>query len=287
MSTEYQAKESLTFDEAIEKLNSLVGLAETKKELAEYFMVLQALTEREALGLPIPNCFSYHLILKGNIGTGKSTVVHLMGQLYKSLGILERGHVITVDRSDLVAGYIGQTAMKTHEVVQKALGGILYIENAPNLVDRGGRGFGSEAVDMLYKCIKEYYGKFIVILSGNSSDFDEFNDHYHFLTLHFPKEFAFEDYNADELIGILKAMCQKTKLELEPNAEAMLYEHFESIYNARGKYFSNAYVVQNVFQRILGKQALRLQKAKADAPEQLTEKMLSSVTAEDVAGAIQ
>ena len=127
MSTEYQAKESLTFDEAIEKLNSLVGLAETKKELAEYFMVLQALTEREALGLPIPNGFSYHLILKGNIGTGKSTVVRLMGQLYKSLGILERGHVLTVDRSDLVAGYIGQTAIKTHEVVQKALGGILYM----------------------------------------------------------------------------------------------------------------------------------------------------------------
>lgn len=275
--------EDLTVEEAMEKLNALTGLTKVKEQVQAYVALMESFYERKKDGLGVPEGFSYHLVFKGNPGTGKTTVARLMGQMFKSIGMLSSGHLVETSRSDLVAGYVGQTAEKTRKVAESALDGVLFVDEAYTLSSGGGNDFGQEAINELLSFMENNRERLIVIIAGYNEPIDKFIESNEGLTTRFTRTIEFEDYNPDELLTIFKGMCKKSQYELEPVAESMLYDHFKKLYANRDKHFGNARTARNLFQFVVEKQALRLQKMKAKAPDQITIDMKKRFTVEDVA----
>lgn len=254
--TEEEMEESL--DDLLEELNSLVGLEAVKKEVNSLVNLIQIRKIREERGMKQPS-MSLHLVFSGNPGTGKTTVARLLSKIYKKLGVLSKGHLIETDRSGLVGGYLGQTAIKTQEVIQSAMGGILFIDEAYTLAPKTkDDAYGQEAIDTILKAMEDHRDDLIVIVAGYPGLMDNFIHSNPGLESRFNKYIFFEDYNPDELYGIFISMCENSSLKLDSKADEYLKGLCEDLYNTRGDNFANGRQIRNLFENVLTAQANRL-----------------------------
>ena len=226
-------------------------------------------------GLPTAD-MSLHMVFSGNPGTGKTTIARLMARVYHSLGILSKGQLVEVDRSGLVAGYVGQTAIKTRKVIDSALGGVLFIDEAYALNGGGANDFGQEAIDTLLKAMEDHRDDLVVIVAGYDGLMDEFIHSNPGLESRFNRFLHFADYTAEELLAIFRMQCEKGCYILEPEAEAPLRSLLERRM-ADAASFGNARGVRNLFEQILVRQAGRLAGQASVNREDLTR-----ITAADV-----
>lgn len=249
--------------ESLAELNALTGLDNIKVEVNEMVKLVRFYQET---GKDILNKFSLHTVFTGNPGTGKTTVARILSRLYKGLGILEKGHLVEVDREGLVAGYVGQTAIKTGEKINEAMGGILFIDEAYSLAREHGaqHDFGGEAIASLLKRMEDNRGKFGVIVAGYTDNMHEFINSNPGLRSRFDKYFQFEDYDPDDMLTI--AMTLFTKEGVKPDAAATdhLKKYFDFLHENRDKHFGNARTVRQVVGECVKNQHLRLASMKKD-----------------------
>jgi Cdc6-like AAA superfamily ATPase len=262
--------------ELLGELNSLVGLANVKQEVISTINQIRVQQLRENQGMSAPT-FSRHLVFTGNPGTGKTTVARLLSEIYCSLGLLSKGHLVETDRSGLVAGYIGQTAIKVRNVVIEAIGGILFIDEAYSLHGSEGQDFGQEAIETLLKLMEDHRRDLIVIVAGYTEQMELFLQSNPGLRSRFSKVITFPDYTADELHLIYDDFCRRAQCSLTPEAEDVVGENLADAYSQRGPHFGNARMVRNVFERTLVRQADRL--AAVESP---TREDLVTIRADDV-----
>lgn len=274
----------LTIDEdnlkaALDKLNSLTGLERVKKDINELVKLARYYIEQ---GENIQARFSDHIVFSGNPGTGKTTVARLFSQIYSSLGILPKGHLVEVDRQGLVASYVGKTAEKTTEMIDISIGGTLFIDEAYALVktgDSSGSDFGKEAIDTLLKRMEDDKGKFIVIAAGYTDDMKRFLASNSGLPSRFTKFITFDDFSPDELIAITLLLLKEKDLTLAEDAQQRLRTYYKELYSGRDKTFGNARLVRNIVSTMTRKQILRI----VDLPsEKLDETTRRTVTIEDI-----
>lgn len=266
-----------TLEELLEELNDLVGLQAVKKDLTSLIHLQEIKKIRKERGLKdIP--ISKHLVFYGNPGTGKTTVARLLSRIYHVMGLLSKGQYVETDRSGLVAGYVGQTALKVKEVVQQSLGGILFIDEAYSLTDLDiHNDFGREAVDTLIKAMEDYRDDFVVIVAGYPELMTQFIESNPGLRSRFNKYIYFEDYGPEELFEIFKKMCEKGGYL--PTAETLDYSYkaFEQKYENRSKNFANGREVRNYFEKAITRQADRLFYVKNPTDEELCTLILEDV----------
>lgn len=260
------------------ELDGYIGLAAVKEEVHNLINLVRVHQMRRAHDLPTPE-LSLHMVFSGNPGTGKTTVARIMARVYHTLGILSKGQLVEVDRSGLVAGYVGQTALKTTQVIEKALGGVLFIDEAYALSGKGGQDFGQEAIDTILKAMEDHRDDLVVIVAGYEDLMEDFIHSNPGLESRFNRFLHFADYTVEELCAIFDMQCRKGCYTLTPEARDQVRRALESA-DTDGISFGNARGVRNLFERVLVQQANRL--ASADAP---TREMLMELTGEDVAAA--
>ena len=247
-----------TLEEAMAELDELTGLDMVKKDVDSLVNLVKVRRLRQERGMKTPE-MSFHLVFSGNPGTGKTTVARIIGKVYNALGILSKGHLIEVDRSGLVAGYVGQTAIKTQEVVAKALGGILFIDEAYTLApENADKDFGQEAIDTILKAMEDHRDDFVVIVAGYATLMPRFIDSNPGLKSRFNKYLFFEDYNGDQLFEIFQGRVKRNDYRLDEDAEAAVKEHLQELYEDRDDNFGNARDVRNLFEKIVAAQADRV-----------------------------
>lgn len=269
-------EEEESLEDILAKLNNLVGLENVKSDVNSLINLLQIRKLRAERGIGQPD-MSLHLVFSGNPGTGKTTVARLLGEIYSKLGILSKGHLVETDRSGLVAGYVGQTAIKTQEKIKEAMGGILFIDEAYSLsASKGENDFGEEAIDTILKAMEDHRDDFIVIVAGYPQLMDDFLHSNPGLESRFNKHLFFDDYKPQELFDIFVSMEEKSSLKLDEKAENFLKGHFEDVYNCRGDNFANGRYVRNIFEKVLSNQADRL----VDM-EDISDDDLNTLTIED------
>ena len=260
-------KENL--EDLLKELDAMVGLQSVKKDVNSLIHLQEIKRLRKERGLaeiPVSN----HVVFYGNPGTGKTTVARLLGRIYHSMGILSKGHMVETDRAGMVAGYVGQTALKVKEVVEQALGGILFIDEAYSLTYSGsGEDYGQEAVDTLLKLMEDHRDDLIVIVAGYPELMAQFINSNPGLSSRFNKYIKFEDYNVQELGEIFKALCDKSGYKLTEEAGAFLKSVLENKYKNRGDNFANGRMVRNIFEKAIVNQADRLYYLKDKTNEQL------------------
>jgi SpoVK/Ycf46/Vps4 family AAA+-type ATPase len=240
---------------ALAELNALVGMDNIKQDVNELVKLIRFYNET---GKDVINKFSLHSVFTGNPGTGKTTLARIIGKIYKSLGLLERGHVVEVDREGLIAGYIGQTAIKTKEKIDAAMGGVLFIDEAYALAEDGPNGFGKEAIEVILKNMEDKRGQFGVIVAGYPDNMHRFVEMNPGLKSRFDKTYDFKDYTSEQLIVIAQNLFKKE--ELLPNAEALahLNAYFSALLSAKDKFFGNARTVRQTVGECVMKQNLRM-----------------------------
>jgi stage V sporulation protein K len=244
--------------EKIEKeLEELVGLKEMKRFIKEIYAWLYINKCRKEQGLKVGNQV-LHMIFKGNPGTGKTTVARLLAKLFKEMEVLSKGHLHEVERADLVGEYIGHTAQKTRDLVKKAVGGILFIDEAYSLARGGEKDFGKEAIDTLVKAMEDQQHDFVLILAGYSREMDHFLSLNPGLPSRFPITVKFPDYTNDELIEIARKMVKDREYEMEREAELKLRGYLQSLKAERSYNFSNGRLIRNVIEKAVRAQAVRL-----------------------------
>ena len=254
----YEEPKVVSEEECMSELNSLIGLDGVKEEIRLMIEELrQQKLEAEINGTDFKGVKGDHYLFLGNPGTGKTTVARLMGNMLHSLGVLPRPDVIEVSRSDLVAGYSGQTAPKTREVVNKAMGAILFIDEAYSLIQGPHDNFGTECVSELLKLLEDRKGKFVCIAAGYTREMQQFLDSNSGLKSRFNKSINFEDYNADQLMDIFRLNCRKEGYTIDPEAEKLLVQKFSDIYANRSFDFGNAREVRNIFREVKSAAARR------------------------------
>ena len=263
-------------DELVGELEALVGLEEVKNEVNSLINLINIRQLRKKKGLPSPD-MSYHMVFTGSPGTGKTTVARLIASIYKELGVLSKGGLIEVDRSGLVAGYVGQTALKVTEVVNKALGGVLFIDEAYSLSSPGAANdFGGEAIDTLVKLMEDHRDDLVVIVAGYTKEMNDFLQANTGLVSRFNKFIEFKDYNEDDLIAIMYSMASKMEMKLEDSALDKLRAYLSGMNENTKRLFGNARGIRNLFEKMLVGQANRL----SGIPEPTIED-LSIIKAED------
>lgn len=241
--------------EALKELHEMIGLDEVKRDVDEMAKLVKYYTE---IGRDVKKAFSMHTVFTGNPGTGKTTVARILVKIYKALGILERGHLVECDRKNLVAGYTGQTAIKTSEMIDKALGGGLFIDEAYSLTQGGQGDFGREAVDTLLKRMEDERGEFIVIAAGYPNEMRQFLEINPGLLSRFDRTLNFPDYDAKELMEIAEVMFDAENLFLDIDSKAHLNKYIHRMLEHKHKYFGNARSVRKVVKEIARRQNLRL-----------------------------
>ena len=260
------------------ELAGYIGLAEVKKEVENLINMAMVYQMRREHDLPNTD-MSLHMVFSGNPGTGKTMIARFMARVYHSLGILSKGQLIEVDRSGLVAGYIGQTAIKTAKVLESAMGGVLFIDEAYTLTSKSENDFGFEAVDTILKAMEDNRDDLVVIVAGYTELMEEFVDSNPGLRSRFNKYLDFADYTAEEMRGIFALQCKKSQYTLDNDAEALLTEYFTAVSEAAGE-FGNARGVRNTFEKVLTAQANRIAHEK-----DITRETLMRITKADVAEA--
>lgn len=242
-------------NDAMAELNELVGMDKIKQDIQELVKLIRFYNET---GKDVVNKFSLHSVFTGNPGTGKTTLARIIAKIYKALGVIERGHVVEVDREGLVAGYVGQTAIKTADKIEEAMGGILFIDEAYGLTSKGGNDFGQEAIQVILKRMEDQRGKFGVIVAGYPQNMHEFIESNPGFKSRFDKTFTFEDYKTEQLWDIANNLLLKEGLTPAEEAETHLKNYLHELYENRDKFFGNARTVRQVVGDVVMKQNLRL-----------------------------
>jgi stage V sporulation protein K len=261
---------------AFEELERLIGLADAKKLMYEIHALLRINKEREKHNLKLEKQV-YHMVFKGNPGTGKTTVARLFGKIFREMGVLSKGHLVEVERADLVGEFIGHTAQKTRELIKKAMGGILFIDEAYSLARGGEKDFGKEAIDCLTKALEDHGNDFICILAGYTDEMESFLELNPGLPSRFPIQLPFADYTVEELLKIAERIVQSKEYNLAPAAKQKLRSH---LYKLRSDVFeanfSNARYVRNLIEK-----GIRLQAVRLLSVSELTREDLLTLQAED------
>ena len=265
-------------DDLKKELSEYIGLAGIKKEVTNLINMVTVYNLRRRHNLPTVD-MSLHMVFTGNPGTGKTMIARLMARIYRSLGILSKGQLVEVDRSGLVAGYVGQTAAKTTEVIEKAKGGVLFIDEAYALNSSSENDFGQEAIDTLLKAMEDNRDDLVVIVAGYDGLMENFIHSNPGLESRFNRYLHFDDYSTDEMCDIFAMQLSKNKYTLDPDARAAVRSYIEAA-NTHSIAFGNARGVRNIFERTLVAQSNRLA-AKTD----ITVESLMAITSADIAAA--
>lgn len=273
--------EDVSLEELLDNLNSFIGLNNIKESMRDFVSYLQFLKERKQQGFKSENSISLHCVFQGNPGTGKTTIARLLGNIFKAMGLLSKGHVIEVDRSGLVGQYIGETAIKTDKIINDALGGVLFIDEAYTLVKKsgGGQDFGQEAIDTLLKKMEDKAGEFAVIVAGYPEEMNAFMESNPGMKSRFNRFFNFEDYTPDELIRIFQTILAKEDYKIDDAAVGILLKEFTRLYRVRDNSFGNARIAIKVFNEIkikLGKRYLQIEK------NQRTKEAITTIISQDI-----
>lgn len=275
---EKPAEEELPPPEKIEdllaELDSYIGLGVVKEEVHNLINMVQVYKLRQQHDLPTTD-MSLHMVFTGNPGTGKTMMARMMARIYRSLGILSKGQLVEVDRSGLVAGYVGQTALKTQKVIEKAMGGVLFIDEAYALNGKSENDFGQEAIDTVLKAMEDHRDDLVVIVAGYTDLMDKFIHSNPGLESRFNRFLLFEDYTADEMVQIFDMQCKKGCYRLTDDARPLVRDYIAE--ESADDSFGNARGVRNLFEHILVAQNNRLA-----AMENVTREDLTVITADDV-----
>ena len=242
--------------DALRELDAMVGLGEVKALVHELRAFIEVQRRRARAGLSTEPMV-LHMVFRGNPGTGKTTVARIIGRLFRDLGVLQKGHLVEVERADLVGEYIGHTAQRTREQIKRALGGILFIDEAYSLARGGEKDFGKEAIDTLVKAMEDHKDNLILILAGYQDEMEKFLRTNPGLRSRFPIHIDFPDYTVDELLEIAEAMLARRQYRLTDEARALL---LAVIWDkmAREVIPGNARLVRNIIEKAIRRQAVRL-----------------------------
>lgn len=265
---------------ALEKLHALIGLNNVKadvEELARFAAIQKKREENHLRALPI----SKHLVFSGNPGTGKTTVARIIAEIYHEIGLLEKGHLVEVDRGDLVAGYIGQTAINTKAKITEALGGVLFVDEAYTLAKEG-NDFGQEAIDTLLKAMEDHRDNLVVIVAGYTDLMKSFINSNPGLKSRFNKYLDFEDYSEEELEQIFIQFCDSYEYTVETEALEEVKMYLDQLCSHKDEQFANARDVRNFFEKVISYQAARISKN-----QDLSVGDMTLLTREDILGAMR
>jgi Holliday junction resolvasome RuvABC ATP-dependent DNA helicase subunit len=270
------ATEKINLEDVLKELNTLIGLDNVKAEIQELTDFLKIQTMRKSRNLPTPG-LSLHVVFYGNPGTGKTTVARQLAKIYKAMGILSKGHLVETDRSGLVAGYVGQTALKVNEITEEALGGVLFIDEAYSLTDNDEGGFGSEAIDTLIKTMEDHRDDLAVVIAGYTGKMKGFLSSNPGLKSRFNRFWEFKDYIPPELFKIFLSLCSAGQFKLSTPAMNKLAILLQQVYDQRDETFGNGRLVRNIYEATISNQASRLVSKKV-----LSDDEMSTIEAEDI-----
>lgn len=272
-----KTRKSSGMSEVMDEIDTLVGMDNVKSEMRSLISFLEIQKLRIEKGhSPLP--LSLHMVFKGPPGTGKTTVARLLGQAFKELGLLRKGHCVEVDRADLVAGYIGQTAIKVDECFEKAIGGVLFIDEAYSLKPPNATNdFGQEAIDTLLKRMEDHRDEIVVVLAGYPEPMETFLESNPGLRSRFSRYFTFDHYPPNVLMQIFDGICEKNRYVLTADAKHLLFEIFEEAYENRGRSFGNGRFSRQVFEKTVIAQSNRLARM-----EEVSDTDLLTITVSDI-----
>ena len=270
--------------QAVAKLNELIGLDAVKKTVREWIFEARISEERRRAGYKVADGFSYHMVFSGNPGTGKTTVARLMAEICCALGIVSQGQLVEVGRDDIVAGYVGQTAIKMAEAIEKARGGVLFIDEVYSLAEGGSNDFGREAVTTLVQKMENYRNDLVVIVAGYSEPIKKFIALNEGLRSRFTTFVNFEDYNAQELYSMFENICKKSEYVYSDEVKNKLLMLFNRIYEQRDSSFANGREARNIFEKVKKRQSVRLGQTPHSDEDLLviTEEDIPSLTKENL-----